>query len=287
MKFSIITPCLEQLDYLPKCIESVRCQLDGSEHNLKPCIQIEHIVQDGGSKNWDNYYNQLDEQSTKTTNYELLLFSGPDGGQTYAINKGLEKSSGEILAYLCADDFYEAGTLEKVAEVFKKYPEVDVVYGDGYFIEGDSGWKRLKTAGAFSIERLKSLNFIIQPATFWRRRVYDRFGPLDSTLQFCMDNEYWLRISDHVNWFYLDAPLAAATMHQDAKTSSQLVDAWQETAIMAERYGLGKRYARYARQMKLYGAGWYRFKRGIFFWLGKVMAVMRMLPKDARIDRND
>ncbi len=249
-----------------------------------PPIQIEHIVMDGGSKNWGQFledygFGNLSASSGRavealggkqqaTGNYQLRLYSEPDEGQTDAINQGLAKASGDILAYICSDDYYEPGVFAKVADIFEQHPEVDVVYGDGYFLEGDSGWKRLKRTGPFSVERLQHLNFIIQPATFWRRSVYERFGPLDASLHFCMDNEYWLRIAAGTRWHYLEQPLATARLHPDAKTSAKLVEAWDETVIMAERYGDAAHVRAYARRMRYGGAWWYGVKRMILNRVG-------------------
>jgi len=286
VKFSIIIPSYNQGRYIGEALESIR---ENSE-NLDPAHSIEAIVMDNCST--DETGSILDEWSTKAGKYEggkveksgtqnlptfepshfsLAFVSESDHGQTDAINKGLKQATGDILAYLCADDFYEPGALKEVARIFEENPEVDVVYGDGYFLEGDSGWKRLKKSGPFSPERLRQLNFVIQPATFWRRSVYEKFGPLDDSLQFCMDNEYWLRIANETRWHYLELPLATARLHSDAKTSSQLVAAWEETAVMAERYGLGGRYRGIARHMRLYGAKWYTAKRLFFRILGKIV----------------
>jgi glycosyltransferase involved in cell wall biosynthesis len=222
---------------------------------------VEHIIIDGASTD-----------STKdllATAHRGPWISEPDHGQTDAINKGLKMAKGTIFSYLCADDFLEAGALDAIIEAFEKHPEADVVYGDGYFLEGDSGWKRLKRAGEFSYDRLRRGNFLIQPAVFIRSRVYERFGPLNPALHFCMDHEYWLRIGKDTRWHYLGIPLATCRLHADAKTSSQLAVAWEEARDMQKAYGLIVRPALEAIWMRTLGQHYYLLKRRIFAHIGR------------------
>jgi glycosyltransferase involved in cell wall biosynthesis len=61
--------------------------------------------------------------------------SEPDRGQTHAINKGMEKASGEILAYLNSDDYYLPNTLLKVAEYFLQFPQTDLLHGRCRYVD--------------------------------------------------------------------------------------------------------------------------------------------------------
>jgi glycosyltransferase involved in cell wall biosynthesis len=252
MRFSIVTPSLNQGRYLAECLDSV-----GSQG-----IEAEHWVIDGGST--DETLVILKAQS------DARWISESDRGQSDAINKGLERATGDILAYLCADDFLEPGVLRRVAAIFSANPEVDFVYGDGYFLESDSGWKRLKHAGEFSMERLRRGNFLLQPAVFWRRRVYERHGGFDASLQYCMDHEYWLRTCGDTVWHYLPEPLATCRLHADAKTSRALALAWAEAARMQARYGIHGRPAWEALWMRVAGARYYTLKRRVFALIGRL-----------------
>jgi glycosyltransferase involved in cell wall biosynthesis len=282
LKFSIIIPSLNQGEFIDRAIRSI----EGNAEMLKSGNAesgVEILVMDGGSedgtleilKRWkaetlSSYaqgYGGSSLRSKSAVTFDYV--SEKDRGQTDAINKGLARASGDILAYLCADDFYEPGALAAVAQVFSEYPEVDLIYGDGYFLEGDSGWKRLKRTGECPPDRLKRRNPIMQPATFWRRQVYDQFGPFDDSLHYVMDNEYWLRICDRTTWYYLPQPIATAQMHPDAKTSSGLVAMWEEAATVAERYGCAGHTRLVALWMRWGGAFLYRWKRRILRTLGK------------------
>jgi glycosyltransferase involved in cell wall biosynthesis len=265
MRFSIITPSLNQGPFLRDCLESVQKQV------IEGMGDLEHLVVDGGSvdgtvpvlESW-----KAQAEGGNPTGYFFDFVSEPDRGQAEAINKGLRRAQGDIWAYLCADDFYEAGALKRVATVFAQHPEVDVVYGDFYFLEGKSGWKRMKKAGSYSWGRLERHNFLGQPAVFWRRAVAERFGFFDEGLRYCMDHEYWLRLGAETKWFYLEEVLATARLHGGAKTSRELVSAWWETAEMAKRYQRGFRFWGKAVVMQIVGQWIYRWKRGFFEWWG-------------------
>lgn len=214
-------------------------------------VDVEHIVIDGGSS--DDTLKILNSQDS------AKWISEPDAGQTDAINKGIGMTSGRIVSYLCADDLLEANALKAVHEAFSRDAGTDVVYGDAYFLE--EGWKRRKNAGPFSIHRLRMGNFLLQPAVFLRRTVFDRHGLFDAGLRFCMDHEFWLRICDSTCWTQVNEPLASCRLHAEAKTWSQLPKAWEEARRMQLRYGIYWRPLRDALWMRTLGCHYYRLKR--------------------------
>ncbi len=251
MRISIITPSLNQGPWIEDNLRSVR--------DSGP--DVEHLVIDGGSS--DATREILGRQDF------AAWISEPDAGQSDAINKGLSRSSGEILGYLCADDFLEPGALEAVREIFRSHPDTDVVHGDAYFLESDSRWKRLKRSGEFSYRRLRRGNFLLQPAVFWRRSVHERFGGFDPGLRYGMDHEYWLRIGAATRWHYLAQPLATCRLHADAKTSRALSAAWWEAAAMQARYGIRLKPRIEAVWMTVAGQHYYRLKRSVFAAIGR------------------
>jgi glycosyltransferase involved in cell wall biosynthesis len=110
--FSIITPSYRNSDWLRLCIASVSDQQ----------VSLEHIVQDAGSD--DGTLEWLKEDR------RVKAFIEKDGGMYDAINRGLRRATGEILAYLNCDEQYLPGALPAVRDFFISHPEVDVVFGD-------------------------------------------------------------------------------------------------------------------------------------------------------------
>ena len=122
LRFAIATPSLNQADYLDRTIESVLGQ-------NYPTLQ--YWVQDGAST--DHTSEVLERWRDRGLDFE----SAPDEGQADAINKGLSRVEGEIMAWLNSDDLLLPGSLRAVAEVFSQRPDVDVVYGHRILIDED------------------------------------------------------------------------------------------------------------------------------------------------------
>lgn len=251
MKLSVITPSLNQARYLGACLASVQA----AAAQAAP-YEVEHLVIDGGST--DGSVDLLRGHP------EVLWVSEKDNGQAHAINKGLRMSTGDVLAYLCADDLYEPAAISRSLTAFASHPEADVVYADYYFLEGDSGRKRPKSAASFRPDNLGNRNPLGQPAVWWRRSVYEKFGGFDESLHFCMDHEYWLRLGPRVRWHYLPEPLAVSRLHADAKTSRQLSAMWRETARMLTRDGWRLKPWWDAFAMAAWGRHYYMLKRRWF-----------------------
>jgi glycosyltransferase involved in cell wall biosynthesis len=253
MRLSVITPSLNQGRYLGECLASVRKAAENA-----PAHAVEHIVMDGGST--DGSLEILRAQSFARWTSE------PDRGQSEAINKGLRQAAGDILAYLCADDLYEPQAVARVMDAFASDDSIEVVYADYLFLEGDSGRKRRKSAAKFRPDNLRNSNPLGQPAVWWRRRVYGKFGGFDESLHYCMDHEYWLRLGTEVRWHYIPEPLAVSRLHTGAKTSRQLAAMWREAAQMLTRDGWRLRPWWHAFAMSAWGRHYYRLKR---FWFSR------------------
>lgn len=225
-KISIVTPSYNQGQFLEETVQSV---LDQGYPNL------EYIIIDGGST--DNSVEIL-------RNYtERLAYwvSEPDRGQSHAINKGFQRATGDVLAWLCSDDLYLPDTLHTVGRFFFKHPDVDVVYGD--VVEIDEGGGILRAVRTPNFNRLALLArgiSVPQPTTFFRRRVYKQVGGLDETLNWNMDYEYLLRIAFGGHRIRRIAqPVAKFRLHSASKTVTGAVrerEHWKSMEQIQKRY---------------------------------------------------
>lgn len=205
---SVITPSYNQGKFVETTIRSVLDQ---------PGPPVEYLVIDGGSD--DETVSIL-----KRYNSRLSWLSEPDGGQADAVNKGLERASGEIIGWLNSDDVYYPGTIRAVRNYFGRHPGIDVVYGDGHHIDTDGHIIEAYYTESWDPQRLQDICFLCQPTVFFRRRVVERCGPLDADLQYCMDYEYWLRLRDlGMRFGYLRRYLAGSRLYADTKTLGQRV----------------------------------------------------------------
>lgn len=220
MKVSVVTPSLNQGRFIGQTLRSVAAQdIPG----------LEHVVIDGGSD--DATIGILRGHAG-----DLRWVSEPDRGQAHAVNKGIEGSTGDIIGWLNSDDVYYPGAIAAVLQYFARHPEVDVVYGQADHIDAEGRPYEAYPTRPWDLGRLQEGCFLCQPAVFFRRRAVERFGPLDETLHYCMDYEYWLRLGMGGAMFaYLPRKLAGSRMYPDNKTMSSSIAVHREINEMLLR----------------------------------------------------
>lgn len=228
MKVTIITPSFNQGKYIEKTINSVLSQ------NI---LDLEYIVMDGGST--DETIDILHKYSDK-----IIWKSEKDRGQTDAVNKGIRKSTGDIIGWLNSDDIYYPNAINKVLDVFSKNPQINVVYGNAYHIDKEDKVIEEYYTEDFDYERLKEVCFICQPSLFFRKQVIEKYGYLDDSLQFCMDYDYWLRVGKGEIFYYLDEFIAGSRLYEDNKTLGCRRLVHEEMLLMQEK-NLGKAHPRW------------------------------------------
>lgn len=177
-KITIVTPSFNQGRFLEETIISI---INQGYPNL------EYIVMDGGSN--DNSVDIIKKYADKLTYWE----SKKDKGQTHAILKGFEKSSGEILTWINSDDCLAEGALYKIAEVYTK-EKADYYVGNARIIDENGIEKEHLQCNLFDNSFNNTNVFIVQPASFFTREAYTKYGPLDINLYYSMDMDFWLKI---------------------------------------------------------------------------------------------
>jgi len=215
---SIVVPSYNQGRFIRATLDSILAQnVDG----------LEILVMDGGSK--DETVDILRSYGDK-----IQWVSEKDRGQSHAINKGFERAGSDILGYLNSDDTYQPGALATVLEVFRQHPRSDFIYGDFNYIDaaGNVLASRRTTDFDFDILRFDH-NFICQPASFWRRSVIRRIGPIAEDLYYMMDYEYYLRAAAAgMRFFHVRQNLANLRLHKECKTVSGQSNARQHYAAV-------------------------------------------------------
>jgi len=227
MKISIVTPSLNQGAFIERTIRSVLQQ--------KGNFDLEYIIVDGGSTD-----STLDIVGKYRDCVQLI--SGPDKGQSNAINKGFRIASGDVLAWLNSDDTYEPGALDTIAHVFK-YQAAAWSFGYCRIIdEYDKEIRRPITAYKVaqsrrcSLSRLLRRDFIPQPACFFSRDAYSKIGELNETLSYSMDYDYWLRLWKHYEPYPIHSYLANFRWHSKSKNGRAFDRAAYETYQTAKRH---------------------------------------------------
>jgi glycosyltransferase involved in cell wall biosynthesis len=210
-RISIVTPSLNQGEFLEQTIQSVLSQ---------EYPNLEYIVMDGGSS--DNTLDIL-----RSCSGQVKWVSEKDKGQTDAINKGLRMTSGEIIAYLNADDLLLPGALEIVSRTFSEHPKAMWVTGRCRIIT-ETGQETRKLITAYKNLWLRMhrrpflfiTDYVSQPATFWRASLLSELGYLDESLHYSLDYEYFLRINERYPLVVLPDYLAAFRVHSQSKNAN-------------------------------------------------------------------
>jgi len=206
MRVSVVTPSFNQGKYLEETIRSVLDQNYGD---------IEYIVIDGGSR---------DESLEIIKKYEQRISywqTGKDRNAWDAINQGWERATGEILCYLNADDVFLPGSIELIANQFKKSPDVDVVYGDTEMIDAQGNHLYDSPSEPFDLAKIYRtwVDPIRQPSCFFKSNLFRQYGGTNEIYPFCADFEYWIRISAGAKFLYVPVLLSKSRLHSETRTS--------------------------------------------------------------------
>jgi glycosyltransferase involved in cell wall biosynthesis len=176
MKVSIITPSFRNSAWLKLCIASIADQ-EG--------VQKEHIVQDSCS---DDGTQEWLPQDTR-----VKAFIEKDQGMYDAVNRGLRRATGEILAYLNCDEQYLPGALQAVVETFDKNPGADIVLADTVIVDSQAQFICFRK----SLVPWQLMKWTYMPtltsSIFFRRRALEEFNLYFDTRWREMGDAMWMK----------------------------------------------------------------------------------------------
>lgn len=209
-KISVVTPTFNGIATLRETIESVLAQ------DYK---DWEHIVIDGGS---------TDGTVDLIKSYPHLKWvSEKDKGHYHAMNKGIERSAGQIIGILNADDCYRPHTLSRVVSAFARYPQWDALFGDVVYVDGRGCeiFRRVEAKYDYDVLRLGNVCYIIHPTLFVKKNVYDSIGlyRYDKFLN-CCDVDVILRLGKQgYRVGHIPHALANYRLHEHGQSADQRV----------------------------------------------------------------
>ena len=213
-RISVVIPSFNQGEFLEETICSV---LDQGYPNL------ELIVMDGGST--DQSVDIIKRYAAQISYWT----SSPDRGQYWAVEAGLQRSTGDIMTWINSDDKLHPGSLNAVASIFSGLEEVDWVTGTPNIMNenGELAWV-CSSPPVFSREyylekRYDYPNYIQQEGTFWRRSLWEKAGGrLKTSLKMAGDLELWMRFFRHARLYTTDMLLGCFRQHGGQKTAGGL-----------------------------------------------------------------
>ena len=180
-KISIITVTYKSAQTLEQTIQSVLSQ---------DYPNLEYIIVDG--KSTDSTLTIIEKYRDKISHF----VSEKDDGIYYAINKGINLATGDIIGVLHADDFYiKNDVLTGIAETFKMN-EADAVYADLYYVDKNNTDKIIRTwkSGSFSPNKFLWGWMPPHPTFFVKKDCYTKYGVFNTTLHSAADYEMMLRL---------------------------------------------------------------------------------------------
>lgn len=212
--FSIVTPSFNQAEFIGATVESVLSQ--------ERAGLVEYEVRDNES---------TDATAAVVSAYDgrLKFTRERDAGQADAINKGWHASSGKWLAWLNADDLYEPGALEAVAQAAAAHPDARWIVGEFRIVDRSgrpigglhAGYKNFFLR-RYSFPLLLSENIVPQMSVFIRRDLWKEVGDLRTDDHLAFDYEYWLRLGRVCDPLVIPECLSVFRYYRGTKTAENL-----------------------------------------------------------------
>ena len=216
---SIVTPSYNQAPYLEQTIESVLKQ---------DYPRIEYMVIDGGST--DHSVEIIKKYSDRLAYW----VSEKDSGQAEAINKGFARATGEILAWLNSDDYYLLNTVSLAVRCLEQNPDVVMVYGDMFAVDGNGQTLNILRYKQLSLEDLLCFQIIGQSSVFFRRSAFGKAGPLETKFHFMLDHHLWIRLAQQGRILHIPQIWSAARYHAEAKNRAKAAEFGREAFRVLE-----------------------------------------------------
>ena len=215
-------PSFNQADFLPAALDSV----------LSYAGDLEIIVMDGGSD--DGSATVLERYGPRLSHWQ----SAPDGGQAAAINAGFARARGDVLCWLNSDDLHLPGALERVVAAAGPAPRRFLRYGSAIHLrERPSLEVALAPAHPDVGDRLLHDAIVVQPSAFWSRDVWAATGPLDESMHFAFDWEWFIRARAHADMRYVAEVFSVYRLHDAHKTGSGGARRRAEICEVVRRHG--------------------------------------------------
>ena len=219
---SIVTPSLNHARFIRQAIDSVLEQ---------DYPALEYVVIDGGSQ--DGTLDILESYGSRVS-----WSSEPDSGQTEALTRGFASTRGHIIGWLNSDDALCPGAVTSAVNALIQNPDAGLVYGMGTVIDefGRTSAPYPWTQPFDRQQLIRETDFVLQPAAFFRRDVFDAAGGLDHGLQYAFDWDLWIRLTYVADAVFLPEILACTRLWDGTKTSRGGWSRVRELSRVASRH---------------------------------------------------
>lgn len=246
---SIVTPSFNQVEFIERTILSVLEQ---------DYPRIEYIIIDGGST--DGSVDLIKRYASRLAYW----VSEEDRGQAHAINKGLQRATGQWVAWQNSDDTYYPGAFSELVATAKANTAAKLIIGNINLVDKNDQLLRSMKYVRPSYKSLLAEGMVMtNQAAFWQRSLHSQVGYLDETLDCGFDYEWFLRVLAHTHQsHHVNAVWGALRLHSETKTSRrQLVFDHDYRRVLAGREPStwDRRYHQFRRMWLMLGQGEVRY----------------------------
>lgn len=226
-KVSVIITCYKYAHFLPYAMDSV---LGQTHRNLEVIM-----VNDGSPDNTDEVMQRY------LADPRVLYVKQENAGQAVAKNNGIERATGDFIAFLDADDVWALDKLEKQLPLFKT-PRVGVVYSRVKYMDESGRPISMETRDLLAprsgwiAQHIFKDNLIPFCATIVRRECFDNVGVMDTSFRMGIDWDLWLRMSVHYQFDYVDEPLLTYRVGHAGQMSKNFAVREQDTMRIMQKF---------------------------------------------------
>lgn len=223
---SVLVPSYNSNPYVLSALRSALAQ---------DTADLEVVVQDGGSTD-----GTLDVLAGLRDD-RLTLVSEPDDGQSDALNRALQRATGEFVMWLNADDLIAPGAVTRLLQAARGH-SFDVVHGNYEIIDAAGAIIKGYSSAPLDHSRLiRHGTYIFSGALLIRRSTLVAIGGFDCSLHYCMDYDLLLRLASR--------PVAAGSVSHvvaqfrrqpDSKTESAWLPFLREWRAVGRRHGASR-----------------------------------------------
>ncbi len=215
MRFSIITPCFNAERYIGETIKSILEQ----SALLSGRATLEYIVVDG--KSTDRTVQIVEECTAGFKHGTVQIISERDTGMYDALAKGMKLATGDICAYLNADDYYSPHAFDIILDVQETYPipwmtGLQVTYNEkSHLVHAHLPFLYRSRLIACGLYDGVTLDVIEQESTFWHRDMH-RHIDFDRLAQLKLAGDYylWHQFAQHADLKIIEAYLGGFRFHK-------------------------------------------------------------------------
>jgi glycosyltransferase involved in cell wall biosynthesis len=223
---SVITPIFNSAEYLPQLLDSVAAIRTPHEH----------LVMDGGSR--DGTVELLEAREDPG----LVWVSEPDRGQTHAVNKGLERATGDYVNWINGDNAYLPEVVDRAIDLLEADPSLMAVFGGIDFIDEHGRHRRRYVPARYSWQRYLFFGDYIPTETIvFRRALLERAARLDERFVDAADYDFYLRLLHRRRVHRVAEPMILYRFHPDSKTYRDPWLAQGEHMVIRRRWARGRR----------------------------------------------